>query len=131
VEIDHRWEGSVAFRPIEPRDQPGVAMTEVFDIFGREFMGVIRHLHSLPGLVCCIGGSGVEADLIPYSLAAQPKRRQAQHDFSMETPPADDRGVVSREGLSVYDRETRAGLLKGLTEGGGRGPARCRAQTVE
>jgi hypothetical protein len=52
-------------------------MAEIFDIFGREFVRVIRHVHSLPGLLCCIGDSEIEADFIPYSLRAERERRQA------------------------------------------------------
>jgi len=37
-------------------------MAEIFDIFGREFVSVIRHVHSLPGLRCCFGDSQIEAD---------------------------------------------------------------------
>jgi hypothetical protein len=43
-------------------------MAEIFDIFGREFVSGIRHVHSLPGLLCGIGDSELEAELIPYSL---------------------------------------------------------------
>jgi hypothetical protein len=65
----------IALGLIEPCSQPRVSVAEIFDIFGREFMGVIRHLHSLPGLLCCIGDSEIEADFTPYSLRAERERR--------------------------------------------------------
>src|SRR5712672_3348446 len=71
MEVDDRRERTVALRLVEPRDQPRVAMAEVFDIFGREFVSGIRHVHSLPGLLCCIGDSEIEADFTPYSLRAE------------------------------------------------------------
>jgi hypothetical protein len=37
-------------------------VAEIFDIFGGEFMSVIRHVRSLPGLLCCFGDSQIEAD---------------------------------------------------------------------
>ena len=77
MEVDDRRERTVALRLVEPRDQPRVAMAEILDIFGREFVSVIRHVHSLPGLLCCIGDSEIEADFTPYSLRAERERRQA------------------------------------------------------
>jgi hypothetical protein len=57
-------------------------VAEIFDIFGREFVSVIRHVHSLPGLLCCRGDSEIEADYTPYSVRAEGERRQASRMFS-------------------------------------------------
>jgi hypothetical protein len=62
-------------------------MAEIFDIFGREFVSVIRHVHSLPGLLCCIGDSEIEADFTPYSLRAERERRQGQWDVRLAGAP--------------------------------------------
>src|SRR5215471_6584471 len=70
VQVEDRRERAVALRLVEARDQPRVAVAQIFDIFGREFMSVIRHVHSLPGLLCCTRDSEIEADYIPYSLRA-------------------------------------------------------------
>ena len=78
MEVDDRRERSLALRLVEPRNQPRVAVAEIFDIFGREFVSVIRHVHSLPGLLCCSGDSEIEADFTPYSLCAERERRQAR-----------------------------------------------------
>src|SRR5271165_4485138 len=78
MEVDDRRERAVALGLVEPRYQPGVAVAEILDIFDREFMSVIRHVHSLPGLLCCIGDSEIEADFAPYSLRAERERRQAR-----------------------------------------------------
>src|SRR2546421_3634518 len=78
MEVNERRERTVALRLVEPRDQPRVAVAEILDIFGREFASVIRHVHSLPGLLCCGGDSEIEADFTPYSLRAERERRQAQ-----------------------------------------------------
>src|SRR5690242_193819 len=33
-------------------------MAQILDIFGRDFIGFVGHVHSLPGLLCCCGASG-------------------------------------------------------------------------
>src|SRR5690349_17979107 len=40
MEVDDRRERTVALRLVEPRDQAGVAMAEILDIFSREFLRV-------------------------------------------------------------------------------------------
>src|SRR5438270_6503242 len=83
MEVDDRRERTVALRLVEPRNQPRVAMAEIFDIFGREFVSVIWHVHSLPGLLCCSGDSEIEADFLPYSLRAERERQQAREDVRL------------------------------------------------
>jgi hypothetical protein len=41
-------------------------------------VSVIRHVHSLPGLLCCTGDSEIEADFTPYSLRAERERREVR-----------------------------------------------------
>jgi hypothetical protein len=78
MEVDDRRERTVALGLVEPRVKPRVAVAEILDIFGREFVRVIRHVRSLPGLLCCSGDSEIEADFTPYSLCEERERRQAR-----------------------------------------------------
>ena len=66
MEVDDRRERAVALGLVEPRYQPRVAVAEILDIFGREFMSVIRHIHSLPGLLCC-GALRIGTPIVPGS----------------------------------------------------------------
>ena len=50
VEVDHRRKWAVALRPVKSRDQRLVAMAQIFDILGREF--IIRHVTPFPGCIC-------------------------------------------------------------------------------
>jgi hypothetical protein len=73
VQVDNRWKGAIALRLVEARDQPPVAMTQIFDIFGGNFVSG-RHIRSLPGLLCC-GASRIATVAAPIPKpGTQPTR---------------------------------------------------------